>query len=142
VDAAWRAGAEHLHPERGDLPLIVDGPFFGGRVACRTATDVGASGVLCFAFPVHPPGRPEKSRLSELTAVTVPTLVVQGDHDPSASRPRDFAKRNHLGHGVGRPLAEEGRTGDPCGNHHIAGHGDPVNATFAYQWRYSRSGGA
>jgi predicted alpha/beta-hydrolase family hydrolase len=82
VDAAWRAVAEHLHPARGDLPLIVGGRSFGGRVACRTAADVGASGVLCLAFPLHPPGRPEKSRLEELTSVTVPTLVVQGDHDP------------------------------------------------------------
>jgi predicted alpha/beta-hydrolase family hydrolase len=82
VDAAWCAVAEHLHPERRDLPLIVGGRSFGGRVACRTSGDVGAAGVLCLAFPVHPPGRPERSRLSELTSVTVPTLVVQGDHDP------------------------------------------------------------
>jgi hypothetical protein len=38
--------------------------------------------VLCLAFPVHPPGRPEKSRLDELDAVTVPTIVVQGERDP------------------------------------------------------------
>jgi predicted alpha/beta-hydrolase family hydrolase len=39
-------------------------------------------GVLCLAFPVHPPGRPEKSRMPELDGVTVPTLVVQGESDP------------------------------------------------------------
>jgi predicted alpha/beta-hydrolase family hydrolase len=33
-------------------------------------------------FPLHPPGRPEKSRLPELDAVKVPTLVVQGESDP------------------------------------------------------------
>jgi predicted alpha/beta-hydrolase family hydrolase len=83
VDAAWRAVAAHLHvAELAELPLIVGGRSFGGRVACRTATDVGAAGVLCLAFPLHPPGRPERSRLPELTAVTVPTLVVQGDRDP------------------------------------------------------------
>jgi predicted alpha/beta-hydrolase family hydrolase len=83
VDAAWRAVAEQLHvDELADLPLIVGGRSFGGRVACRTAEDVGAAGVLCLAFPLHPPGRPEKSRLPELTAVTVPTLVVQGERDP------------------------------------------------------------
>jgi hypothetical protein len=37
--------------------------------------------VLCLAFPLHPPGRPERSRLDELTAVQVPVLVVQGDRD-------------------------------------------------------------
>jgi predicted alpha/beta-hydrolase family hydrolase len=83
VDAAWCAVAEHLRVAGlADVQLIVGGRSFGGRVACRTAADVGAAGVLCLAFPLHPPGRPEKSRLSELTSVTVPTLVVQGDHDP------------------------------------------------------------
>ena len=83
VDAAWRAVTEHLHgAERGDLPLIVGGRSFGARIACRTAGDVGATGVLCLAFPLHPPGRPERTRLPELTSVTVPTLVVQGDRDP------------------------------------------------------------
>lgn len=83
VDAAWRAVAQHLHVEElADLPLITGGRSFGGRVACRTSADVGAAGVLCLAFPLHPPGRPEKSRLPELTSVTVPTLVVQGDRDP------------------------------------------------------------
>lgn len=83
VDAAWCAVVEHVHRgDLGDLPLIVGGRSFGGRVACRTSDDVGATGVLCLAFPVHPPGRPEKSRLPELTSVTVPTLVVQGERDP------------------------------------------------------------
>ena len=83
VDAAWCAVAAHLHgADLGDLPLVVGGRSFGARIACRTAGDVGAAGVLCLAFPLHPPGRPERSRLPELTSVTVPTLVVQGDRDP------------------------------------------------------------
>jgi predicted alpha/beta-hydrolase family hydrolase len=80
VDAAWCAVVEHLHD--GGRPLVVGGRSFGGRVACRTSADVGAAGVLCLAFPLHPPGRPEKSRLDELASVTVPTLVVQGERDP------------------------------------------------------------
>ena len=43
--------------------------------------------MLCLAFPVHPPGRPEKSRLSELDAVSVPVLVVQGANDPFGMPP-------------------------------------------------------
>jgi predicted alpha/beta-hydrolase family hydrolase len=78
VDAAWCAVAEHL---RRDGPLVVGGRSFGSRVACRTSDDVGAAGVLCLAFPLHPPGRPAKSRLAELTPVTVPTLIVQGARD-------------------------------------------------------------
>ena len=57
-------------------------------MACRTAAQTGAAAVLCLAFPVHPPGRPEKSRLGELDAVKVPVLVVQGDHDPFGMPPR------------------------------------------------------
>jgi uncharacterized protein len=50
-------------------------------VACRTAAAVGASSVLALSFPLHPPGKPEKSRLDELLAVTVPTLAIQGNRD-------------------------------------------------------------
>jgi predicted alpha/beta-hydrolase family hydrolase len=81
VDTVWRTVAEHLADVAPGGQLIVGGRSFGARVACRTATDVGAAGVLCLAFPLHPPGRPEKSRLPELVAVTLPTLVVQGERD-------------------------------------------------------------
>jgi hypothetical protein len=65
-----------------EVPLIAGGRSAGARVACRTAAATGATAVLCLAFPVHPPGRPEKSRLEELDAVKAPTLVVQGERDP------------------------------------------------------------
>jgi predicted alpha/beta-hydrolase family hydrolase len=79
LDAAWLAVVEHV---RADLPLVVGGRSSGARVACRTATAANAAGVLCLAFPVHPPGRPEKDRLAELAMPTVPILVVQGQTDP------------------------------------------------------------
>jgi predicted alpha/beta-hydrolase family hydrolase len=79
LDAAWLAVVPQLFE---GLPLIVGGRSLGARVACRTAADVEAIAVLCLAFPVHPPGRPEKSRLPELDAVGVPVLVVQGESDP------------------------------------------------------------
>jgi predicted alpha/beta-hydrolase family hydrolase len=83
LDAAWVAVVEHLRGgEVGDLPSIVGGRSSGARVACRTAGETGAIGVLCLAFPLHPPGRPEKTRQPELDAVQVPTLVVQGTADP------------------------------------------------------------
>jgi hypothetical protein len=56
-------------------------------VACRTSAATGAAGVLCLAFPVHPPGKPEKTRLDELDAVEVPVLVVQGESDPFGMPP-------------------------------------------------------
>ena len=62
-------------------PLVLGGRSAGARVACRTAAAQGAAGVLALAFPLHPPGRPEKSRAGELLAVTVPICVVQGETD-------------------------------------------------------------
>jgi predicted alpha/beta-hydrolase family hydrolase len=83
LDEAWMAVIEHLRArELGGLRLIVGGRSAGARVACRTAADSGAVAVLCLAFPLHPPGRPDKTRQSELDAVQVPTLVVQGERDP------------------------------------------------------------
>jgi predicted alpha/beta-hydrolase family hydrolase len=88
LDAAWRAVLEQLRAEEiAGLPLIAGGRSLGARVACRTAEETGAVAVLCLAFPVHPPGRPEKSRLAELDAVEVPVLVVQGQRDPFGMPP-------------------------------------------------------
>lgn len=80
LDAAWVSVICRL-PLAG-LPLVTGGRSSGARVACRTAGSVGAAAVLCLAFPLHPPGRPEKSRLAELDDVVAPTLVVQGERDP------------------------------------------------------------
>ncbi len=74
------------------VPLITGGRSSGARVACRTAAAASADAVLALAFPVHPPGKPEKSRLDELNSVTVPVLVVQGDRDPFGMPPR---RRGH-----------------------------------------------
>jgi uncharacterized protein len=79
LDEAWIAIVRALGvPE---TPLILGGRSSGARVACRTATALGAAGVLCLAFPLHPPGKPEKSRADELPA-DLPTLVLNGDRDP------------------------------------------------------------
>jgi uncharacterized protein len=87
LDAAWTAVVEHLRSgELRGLPLVVGGRSAGARVACRTAAATGAVGVLCLAFPLQPPRRRSgggaESRLGELDAVPVPTLVVQGTRDP------------------------------------------------------------
>ena len=84
LDAAWIAVVDAI---RGVVPVLCGGRSSGARVACRTTGETGAAGVLCLAFPVHPPGRPEKTRLSELDAVTVPVLVVQGERDPFGMPP-------------------------------------------------------
>ena len=100
LDAAWIAVLERLRAgELTGLPLVVGGRSLGARVACRTADATGAVAVLCLAFPLEPPqraGKPPKSRLSELDAVQVPTLVVQGERDrfgiPPSSPTRQVVK--------------------------------------------------
>jgi uncharacterized protein len=85
LDAAWVAVVEHLRADvLQGLPLVVGGRSLGARVACRTVETTGAVAVLCLAFPLQPrrKSNPPPSRLPELDAVTVPTLVVQGDKDP------------------------------------------------------------
>jgi predicted alpha/beta-hydrolase family hydrolase len=94
LDAAWTAVIEALSVERGPQ-LVVSGRSSGARVACRTAEAVGADAVVALAFPLHPPGKPEKSRADELTALTVPHLVVQGSSDSFGTR-SEFPKGTHL----------------------------------------------
>ncbi|MBW5421508.1 hydrolase [Streptomyces sp. BG9H] len=87
LDVGWRGVWPAL--EKKGLPVISGGRSAGARVACRTATELGAAAVLALSFPLHPPGRPEKSRAGELLGAGVPTLVVQGGNDPFG-RPAEF----------------------------------------------------
>jgi hypothetical protein len=89
LDAAWTAVVELLgDKEAAGLPLVLGGRSAGARVACRTAELLDAVGVLCLAFPLHPPGRPDApSRIAELDAVPCPTLVIQGERDPFGMPP-------------------------------------------------------
>jgi uncharacterized protein len=79
LDEAWIAVVRSIAAP--GVPLILGGRSSGARVACRTAAELGAAGVLALAFPLHLPGRPDRSRAEELPADT-PTLVVNGDRDP------------------------------------------------------------
>jgi predicted alpha/beta-hydrolase family hydrolase len=82
LDEAWLAVVDDLAGRWFvDLPMVFGGRSSGARVACRTADEGEAVAVLCLAFPLHPPGKPEKTRLPELDGVEVPVLVVQGEKD-------------------------------------------------------------
>jgi predicted alpha/beta-hydrolase family hydrolase len=91
LDEGWRAVVDALRAADVLTGLLVfGGRSAGARVACRTADDLGADGVLALAFPLHPPGRPGKSRADELTTVAAPLVVVQGETDAFGS-PADVA---------------------------------------------------
>jgi predicted alpha/beta-hydrolase family hydrolase len=104
VEMPWRLQGKRIAPRpevidqcylavmnamRMRTPLVIGGRSAGARSACRIAHSVGAKGVLALSFPLHPPGRPESSRLAELQGTRVPTLVVQGERDPFGT-PEEF----------------------------------------------------
>jgi hypothetical protein len=123
LDTAWTSVVEQL--DLNGLPLVTGGRSAGARVACRTAAATGAVGVLCLAFPVHPPGKPEKTRLDELDAVEVPVLVVQGESDP-----------------FGMPPAGENREIVTMpGNHSLRGNLDALS-TAVREWLTRLASGA
>lgn len=110
LDTAWSAVVTALRAERGRgrPALIVGGRSSGARVACRTAVALGAAGIVALAFPLHPPGKPDRSRADELLT-GVPTLVVNGDKDtfgvPTGGGPVEVHVRPGDGHGLRRDPA-------------------------------------
>ncbi|MFE1313437.1 alpha/beta family hydrolase [Streptomyces sp. NPDC058755] len=92
LDTGWRG----IWPALAGmaLPVISGGRSAGARVACRTATELGAHAVLALSFPLHPPGKPERSRADELLGAGVPTLVVQGANDPFG-KPDEFPEGSY-----------------------------------------------
>lgn len=82
LDEAWIAALDWLASEEwGRYPLVVGGRSAGARVACRTSSETKPGAIVCLAFPLHLPGRPQNSRLAELLAPTVQRLVLQGSKD-------------------------------------------------------------
>jgi predicted alpha/beta-hydrolase family hydrolase len=92
LDAGLEAAVRTLRPP-GRWAL--GGRSAGARSAARSASRLGAAGCLALSFPLHPPGRPERSRLAELVGAGVPTLVVQGERD-SMGRPEEFPEGTDL----------------------------------------------
>ena len=87
LDAAWIAVVDALRADPlAGLGVVCGGRSSGARVACRTAAETAAIGVVCLAFPLVPPQRrnataPAPSRQDELDLPEVPVLVVQGEND-------------------------------------------------------------
>ncbi|HVT56791.1 MAG TPA: alpha/beta fold hydrolase [Thermoanaerobaculia bacterium] len=76
---SWREVVAELG---GGAGLVVGGKSLGGRIASMIADEVGARGLLCFGYPFHPPGQPQRLRTRHLAALRTPTLIVQGSRDP------------------------------------------------------------
>lgn len=79
----WRAVIAAL----GDpAQLAIAGRSLGGRMASVVADECGVRALVCFAYPFHPPGKPETMRTEHLGDLRTPTLIVQGERDPFGDR--------------------------------------------------------
>ncbi|WP_341251685.1 alpha/beta family hydrolase [Euzebya pacifica] len=88
LEQAWRDVIAALRPALGaDRPLVIGGRSMGGRIASMVAVDaesLGVDGVACLAYPLHPPGKPEKLRVAHWPSLTRPILLLSGDRDSMA----------------------------------------------------------
>ncbi|MFL6115256.1 MAG: alpha/beta family hydrolase [Catenulispora sp.] len=107
LDSGWVPVAEAVRKTARRTPFLVGGRSAGARVACRTGAETGAAGVVALAFPLHPPGKPEKSRVAELFDTGLPTLVVQGGTDPFGT-PAEFPELPPTHRLVGLPAGDHG----------------------------------
>ena len=85
LDPGWAVAVRHVAETYPYLPLVVGGHSAGARCACRGSANPDLpvqAAVLALSFPLHPPGRPDRTRVAELAGVSVPVTVVQGERDP------------------------------------------------------------
>ncbi|HEX5014513.1 MAG TPA: alpha/beta family hydrolase [Candidatus Limnocylindrales bacterium] len=75
-------------PSRGGPLITVGGQSYGGRVATLAAAADGTeyAGIVCFSYPLHPPGRPEQAqaRTAHWPSIRCPVLLLSGEADPFA----------------------------------------------------------
>jgi predicted alpha/beta-hydrolase family hydrolase len=88
--AAVRAAAAKAGELAESLPLFAGGRSFGGRMtsqaqAATPLTDV--RGLVFFAFPLHPAGKPSVERAAHLFEIDAPMLFLQGERDALAELP-------------------------------------------------------
>jgi uncharacterized protein len=84
LEATWIAAIEQLAMP-GER-LVVGGRSMGGRIASQVlAKGVPADAVVLFAYPLHPPGKPDRHRVEHLPNLTIPTFFCSGTSDAFAS---------------------------------------------------------
>jgi len=84
---AVRAAVAHARTLAGEARLFAGGKSFGGRMTSQAQAAApleGVRGLVFFAFPLHPAGKPSVERAAHLAAVTIPMLFLQGTHDALA----------------------------------------------------------
>ena len=85
--AAVRAAVAEALRRAGGLPLFAGGRSFGGRMTSQAQAKApldGVRGLVFFAYPLHPAGKPSVERAGHLAEVAVPMLFLQGTKDTLA----------------------------------------------------------
>ncbi|MFN2601570.1 MAG: alpha/beta family hydrolase [Gemmatimonadaceae bacterium] len=83
LEECFAAVVERTRDEVHPKTLIIGGRSMGGRAASMMAAEnFNCDGLLLFAYPLHPPGHPEKLRDAHLPSITVPVLCFNGTRDP------------------------------------------------------------
>lgn len=83
--ATWRAVADWVKKEVKPKKLFLSGRSMGGRMASYLAADgYPCDGIFFLAYPLHPPGKPERQRKEHLAKIKVPMLFVSGTRDAFA----------------------------------------------------------
>jgi len=83
LEKCFEAVVEHVRKELKPQTLIIGGRSMGGRAASMMAAKgFDCDGLLLFAYPLHPPGQPDKLRVAHLPDITVPVLCFNGTRDP------------------------------------------------------------
>ena len=114
----WRT---MIATHRGEGRLVIGGKSMGGRMATMIADEAGVDGVVCFGYPFHPPGKPERLRIAHLRDIRTPVLMIQGTRDALGSReevePMELSKSVRIqwiedGDHSLKPRVKSGRTLD------------------------------
>jgi predicted alpha/beta-hydrolase family hydrolase len=80
LEATWRAALDVARAT--DVPVFAGGRSMGGRIASQVvAQGESVAGLALFAYPLHPPGKPEQRRDAHLASIAVPTLFASGTRD-------------------------------------------------------------
>lgn len=85
--AAVRAAVGLARELAPALPLFAGGRSFGGRMTSQAQAEEalpGVRGLVFFAFPLHPAGKPSDERAEHLADVPLPMLFLQGASDALA----------------------------------------------------------
>lgn len=84
LEATWRAALAVARSRSNRV--VAGGRSMGGRIASQVVAAGEEAGALAlFAYPLHPPGKPEQRRDAHLPAISVPVLFCSGDRDTFAT---------------------------------------------------------